>query len=185
MEQRGKRRGRRGRPVAGVGDLVRPGEANLLAKEEPLQPIPAGHKNPMEECGKEWAMSPTTLYGLFPNGWEQEASYVPGYIINETGKQLRDRLFKAFAEGDLPAMKEFCDSFIRLDDIPLASPWFDTSGGRLQSRIKYSLNEKAKPVVELLRDIAQVKAESKKEFVELARKSLKRIDAITHPKTEE
>ena len=67
----------------------------------------------------------------------------------------------------------------------MASPWFDTSGGRLQSRIKYSLNEKAKPVVELLRDIAEVKAESKKEYVELARKSLKRIDAIVHPKTEE
>ena len=77
--------------------------------------------------------------------------HVPGYIINETGKQLRERLFKAFAEDDLPAMKEFCDSFIRLDDIPLASPWFDTSGGRLQSDIKYSLSEKAKPVVELLR----------------------------------
>ncbi len=80
-------------------------------------------------------------------------------------------------------MKEFCDSFIRLDDIPLASPWFDTSGGRLQSDIKYSLSEKAKPVVELLREIAQVKAESKKDFVELARKSLQRIDAITHQAT--
>ena len=128
-------------------------------------------------------MSPTTLYGLFPNGWDQEADHVPGYIVNETGKQLRDRLAKAFAENDLAAMKEFCESFIRLDDIPLSSPWFDTSGGRLQGRIKYTLNEKAKPVVELLRDIAGVKAESKKEFVELARKSLKRIDAITHPKT--
>jgi hypothetical protein len=79
-------------------------------------------------------------------------------------------------------MKEFCESFIRLDDVPLSSPWFDTSGGRLQGRIKYTLNEKAKPIVELLRDIAEVKAESKKEFVELARKSLQRIDAITHPK---
>ena len=83
------------------------------------------------------------------------------------------------------AMKVFCDSFIRLDDIPLSSPWFDTSGGRLQGRIKYALNEKAKPVVELLRDIAAVKAKSKKEYVELAQKSLKRIDAITHPKTKE
>ena len=82
-------------------------------------------------------------------------------------------------------MKEFCDSFIRLDDIPLASPWFDTSGGRLQSSIKYSLNEKAKPVVNLLRDIAEVKAESKQAFVELAKKSLKRIEAIVHPKTED
>ena len=81
-------------------------------------------------------------------------------------------------------MKEFCDSFIRLDDIPLSSPWFDTSGGRLQGRIKYALNEKARPVVELLRDIAGVKAASKKAFAELAQKSLARIDAITHPQGE-
>ncbi len=154
-------------------------------REGSLQPIPVGKKSPMDECGKEWAMSPTTFYGLFPNGWEQEARHVPGYVVNETGRQLRDRLFKAFAENNLAAMKEFCDSFIRLDDIPLSSPWFDTSGGRLQSRIKYSLNEKAKPVVELLREIAAVQAESKKEFVALARKSLDRIDAITHPKTKE
>jgi predicted peptidase len=153
-------------------------------KEELLQPIPAGKKGPKDECGKEWAMSSANQYGLFPNGWEQEAARVPGYIINETGRQLHDRLAKAFAEDDLAAMREFCESFIRLDDIPLSSPWFDTSGGRLQGRIKYSLNEKAKPVVEFLRDIAKVNAESKQEFVELARKSLERIDAIIHPKTE-
>ena len=79
-------------------------------------------------------MSTDNLYGLFPNGWEQEASHVPDYIVNETGKQLRDRLFNAFANDDLAAMKEFCQSFIRLDDIPLSSPWFATSGGRLQAR---------------------------------------------------
>jgi predicted peptidase len=169
-----------------VGDAtIREGNQSPRAKAEPLRPIPAGKKTPMDECGKEWAMSPTTLYGLFPNGWDQEANNVPGYVINETGKQLRDRLAKAFEENDLDAMKALCESFIRLDDIPLSSPWFDTSGGRLQGRIKYALNEKAKPVVELLRDIARVKAESKKELVELAQKSLDRIDAITHPKTEE
>lgn len=160
-------------------------EAPEPVKEEPLVPIPAGKKTPKDDCGKEWAMSTTNQYGLFPNGWDEEAKHVPGYIVNETGKQLRDRLGKAFTENNLVAMKEFCESFIRLDDIPLSSPWFDTSGGRLQGRIKYALNDKAKPVVELLRDIAEVKAESKKEFVELARKSLERIDAITHPKSEE
>ena len=155
-----------------------------LPKEEALKPIPAGKETPMEKCGKEWSMSTTTLYGLFPNGWDQEANHVPGYIVNESGRQLRDRLAKAFTSNDLAAMKEFCESFIRLDDIPLSSPWFDTSGGRLQGRIKYALNEKAKPVVELLRDIARVQAKSKKDFVELARKSLERIDAITHPTIE-
>jgi predicted peptidase len=186
MEQRGEMPGAAQPYRPGVGGLAIPSEnQSPRSQEEPLKPIPAGKQTPMDECGKEWAMSPTTLYGLFPNGWDQEANRVPGYIVNETGKQLRDRLFKAFAENDLAAMKEFCNSFIRLDDIPLSSPWFDTSGGRLQGRIKYALNEKAKPVVELLRDIAAVKAESKKEFVELAQKSLERIDAITHPKTEE
>jgi predicted esterase len=150
----------------------------------PLKPIPEGKKSPKDDCGKEWEMSTDTLYGLFPNGWDRESNYVPDYVINETGKQLRERLFKVFAENDLAAMKEFCASFIRLDDIPLSSPWFDTSGGRLQGRIKYALNEKSKPVVELLREIAAVKAESKKPLVELARKALVRIDAIVRPKNE-
>ena len=150
----------------------------------PLQPIPEGKKSPMDDCGKQWEMSTDNLYGLYPNGWEKESSSVPDYVINETGKQLRDRLFKAFAENDLAAMKEFCQSFIHLDDIPLSSPWFDTSGGRLKGRIKYSLNEKAKPVVGLLRDIVTVRADSKKEYVELARKSLDRVDAIVNPKSE-
>lgn len=188
MEHRGEtpREGRSERAVPEV--FVSPEKKQLSdAEEEPLRPIPAGSrkKTPMDECGKEWAMSPTTLYGLFPNGWDQEARHVPDYIVSETGKQLRARLDKAFSENDLPAMKELCESFIRLDDIPLSSPWFDTSGGRLHGRIKYALNEKSKPVVELLRDIARVKAESKRESVELAQKALKRIDAIIHPKIKE
>jgi pimeloyl-ACP methyl ester carboxylesterase len=180
MEQRGERPG-----AAAPYPIVPTPQPYSRSREEPLKPIPAGKQTPMEKCGKEWAMSPTTLYGLFPNGWDQEANHVPAYVVNETGKQLRHRLAKIFANNDLPAMKEFCDSFIRLDDIPLSSPWFDTSGGRLKGRIRYSLNEKAKPVVDVLRDIAAVKAESKKELVELARKSLARIDAITNPKTKE
>jgi predicted esterase len=155
---------------------------NTSSVEPALKPIAAGKKLPKDECGKEWAMSSTTQYGLFPNGWEQESRHEPGYIVNETGKQLRDRLDKVFNGNDLKAMKEFCDSFIQLDDIPLSSPWFDTTGGRLQGRIQYTLNEKAKPVVELLREIAKVTAESKKEYVELAKKALERIDAITKPK---
>jgi pimeloyl-ACP methyl ester carboxylesterase len=185
MEQRGETSRTSVRYHVVVGIPVSPKASQPpRPAEEPLKPIPAGKKSPKDECGKEWAMSSTTEYGLFPNGWDQEAAHVPGYIVNETGKQLRDRLAKAFADNDLPAMKEFCESFIRLDDVPLSSPWFDTSGGRLQGRIKYTLNEKAKPVVALLRDIAGVKAESKKDFAELAQKALKRIDAITHPKEE-
>ena len=184
MEQRGDVQGA-ARPAPGVGTIPAPSGAYRPGRPAtPLQPIAEGKKLPADDCGKEWEMTTENLYGLFPNGWDKESSYVPDYVINETGKQLRDRLFKAFAENDLAAMKEFCQSFIRLDDIPLSSPWFDTSGGRLQGRIKYSLNEKAKPVVELLRDMAAVRAESRKEFVELARKSLERIDAIANPKSE-
>ena len=130
-------------------------------------------------------MSTTTQYGLFPSGWDKEAGHVPAYVLTETGKQLYDRLAKAFQTNDLAAMKELCDSFIKLDDIPLSSPWFDTSGGRLKGRIKYTLNAKAMPVVQFLRKIAQVKAESKKEFVELAQKATERIDTITNPQVEE
>lgn len=139
----------------------------------------------MEECGKEWSMSTTTHYGLFPSGWEKETDNVPTYVFKETGKQLASRLTKAFIVNDLAAMKELCDSFIKLDDIPLSSPWFDTTGGRLRGRIKYTLNNKAKPVVRLLRDMSRVKAKSKKEYVELARKALERIEKITNPKEEE
>lgn len=149
------------------------------------QPVPAGKKNPKDECGKEWAMSTSTLYGMFPSGWEKEADYIPDYVLSETGQQLARRLAKAFHKNDLDAMKELCNSFIKLDDIPLASPWFDTSGGRLKDRIKYTLNNKAKPVVLLLRYIARVGAKSKKEYVKLAKKALERIEKITHPKTDE
>lgn len=178
-----------GRIIIVEGPVLSPQSPSPSADDAPLRPIPAdktsdGKKSPKDECGKEWAMTTTTLYGMYPNGWDQEAARVPGYVVNETGAQLRDRLARAFVKDDLAAMRELCDSFIRLDDIPLSSPWFDTSGGRLRGRIQYTLNDKAKPVVELLRDIAGVHAESKKEFAELARKSLERIDAITHPKAE-
>lgn len=129
-------------------------------------------------------MGTATQYGLFPNGWDKEADSVPPYVLTETGRQLRDRLAAAFEKNDLDAMRAICNSFIKLDDIPLSSPWFDTSGGRLKGRIKYTLNEKARPVVRLLHDIARVRAESKKEFVELAQKALERIDKITNPKEE-
>ena len=158
--------------VEGSGLTITMQGRSGLAKEEPLKPIPANKKSPKDDCGKQWAMSTDTLYGLFPSGWDQEAAHIPSYIINETGRQLRDRLARAFTNDDLAAMKEFCATFIRLDDIPLSSPWFDTSGGRLQSRIKYTLNEKARPVVAFLRDVARVTAESKQEFVELARKGV-------------
>ena len=145
------------------------------------QPVPAGKKNPKDECGKEWAMSTDTFYGMFPNGWQKEANYIPDYLLNETGSELAVRLAKAFDTNDLAAVRELCNSFIKLDDIPLGSPWFDTSGGRLKGRIKYTLNAKAKPVVEFLHLMAQVKAKSKKEYVELAKKALARINKITQP----
>lgn len=177
--------------------LVEPGGARVtygerrrassrkVPEKETLLPIPAGKKNPMDECGKEWSMSTTTQYGLFPSGWDKEANDVPAYVLNETGKQLYVRLANAFQKDDLGAMKELCESFIKLDDVPLSSPWFDVSGGRLKGLIKYRLNEKAKPVVGLLRDIAAVKADSKKEFVELAKKALERIEKLTNPEVEE
>jgi predicted esterase len=161
-----------------------PARSRKVPKKETLKPIPAGKKNPMDECGKEWNMTTTTQYGLFPSGWDKEANDVPAYVFNETGKQLYVRLANAFQKNDLVTMKELCESFIKLDDVPLSSPWFDVSGGRLKGRIKYTLNEKAKPVVRLLRDIAHIKAESKKEFIEFAKKALQRIEKITNPKVE-
>lgn len=159
-------------------------KAKKVVKAKDLQPIPAGKKSPMEECGKEWTMSTTTQYGMFPSGWEREAAYIPDYVVNETGWQLYVRLSKAFNHNDLKTMKEICNSFIKLDDLPLGSPWFDTSGGRLKGRIKYTLNKKAKLVVKGLREIAKVKAESKKAYVELAKKALAQIDKILNPEAE-
>jgi predicted esterase len=154
------------------------------AENPPLEPIPVGKKDPMDECGKEWAMSTTTLYGMFPNGWDKESKNVPDYVINESGKKIFLRIIKAFNTNDLKTMEEICNSFIKLDDIPLSSPWFNTSGGRLQSRIKYTLNKKSKLVVEILKQIAQVKEPSRKEFATLAQKALDRIEKITNPKTD-
>jgi pimeloyl-ACP methyl ester carboxylesterase len=158
------------------------------ARDLPIQPVPdtgKKKKDPMDECGKEWAMSTDTFYGMFPNGWEKEGNHVPDYVLTESGVKLANRLINAFEKNDLKTMQELCNSFIKLDDIPLGSPWFDTSGGRLQGRIKYTLNEKAKLVVEVLRLIGTVDAESKKEYVELAKKALKRIRKITKPQTDD
>lgn len=161
--------------------VLGPQEAPAVEK---LEPIPAEKKSPMDECGKEWAMTTSTQYGLFPNGWDQEIKNVPDFVINDSGKELYLRLIRAFNENDLETMREICDSFIKLDDIPLSSPWFDTSGGRLKGRIQYTLNDKAEPVVEFLREAAKVKGD-KKEFAELAQKALERIEKITNPAAEE
>ena len=92
-----------------LGSLPLPCKADLVApRRNRLRRFPPARSRPRTNAAKNGPCRPTTLYGLFPNGWDQEAAHVPGYIVNETGRQLRDRLAKAFAEDDLAAMKEFC-----------------------------------------------------------------------------
>ncbi len=111
------------------------------AKED--QTSSATGRYTVEECDKEWEMSSTTQYGLFPAGWDKEADLVPKFVHQSDWREI----VQIVSESALKDGKKFnavCDSVLKLENRPLSSPWFTTSGGRLQSDIKYSLSEKGK-----------------------------------------
>lgn len=103
----------------------------------------------VEECDKPWAMSSGSLYGLFPADWNREAKIVPEFVISSTAEQLRSILLESLEKGDA-RLDAICKSVLGLDNQPLGSPWFKTSGGRFQSDIAYTLSEKGEVLVETL-----------------------------------
>lgn len=132
----------------------------------------------VEECDKEWEMSPTTLYGLFPVGWEKEADLVPEFVKSTDGEELVAVLKKSIA-GDGRTFHAVCHSVLRLENYPMSSPWFETSGGRMRSDIKYKLSAKGRVLVDFLTD-----AKLPPEKTRIAREVLEKIAVILDPTNE-
>ena len=109
---------------------------------EPVTVSPSVQKV-VEECEKVWVMSSHTMYGLFAADWDKESSLVPDFVMKSTASELAQHILTA-AQSDEAKFQKLCDSVLKLDNNPMSSPWFDTSGGRLQSDIKYSLSPRGK-----------------------------------------
>ena len=97
----------------------------------------------VEECEKEWVMSSHTMYGLFAADWDKESELVPDWVRKSTASELASHIMGA-VQTDEKKFQALCDSVLKLDNNPMSSPWFDTTGGRLQSDIKYSLSPRGK-----------------------------------------
>lgn len=103
----------------------------------------------VEDCDRPWAMTSESLYGMFPADWDREAKKIPDFIVKSTTEELSKTLLDSL-KGNRRQFKEACQSILDLENKPMSSPWFETSGGRLRSDIKYTLSAKGRMFVNLL-----------------------------------
>jgi len=108
----------------------------------------------VEECEKEWVMSSHTMYGLFAADWDKESELVPAFVRNSTASELAQHIAEA-VQTDAEKFRAICDSVLKLDNNPMSSPWFDTTGGRLQSDIKYTLSPRGKVLQAVFRELVK------------------------------
>lgn len=141
---------------------------------EPIEISPAVRRV-VEECEKEWEMSTRTLYGLFAVGWDKESELVPDFVRNSTADELVRHIVDA-VQNDGEKFQKLCDSVLKLDNQPMSSPWFETSGGRLQSDIKYSLSSRGKVLQAIFGQLSESNLEQSK--LDATRKVLEKIDFI-------
>jgi hypothetical protein len=85
--------------------------------------------------------------------------------------------------GNDPEAADFlaaCQSRLALQNKPMSSPWFETSGGRLRSDIQYSLSAKGQMFVRFLRPVKDSSSNSEKaqSLGKIAEKTLEKIDMI-------
>ena len=90
-------------------------------------------------------MTSDSLYGMFPADWGKEGSRIPDFVVRSTADELRQIL-----QADPDRLRAACETLLSLEHRPMSSPWFETSGGRLQSDIKYTLSAKGEVLVGLL-----------------------------------
>ena len=115
----------------------------------------------VEECDREWAMTSTSLYGMFPADWNKEGQRIPDFVVKSTAQELLQLL-----HGDPEKLKLACDSILTLAHRPMSSPWFETSGGRLHSDIMYTLSDKGRILVALLNHSEEDYAKKTREKIE-------------------
>ncbi|MGL4595384.1 MAG: hypothetical protein ACRCUY_11720 [Thermoguttaceae bacterium] len=100
-------------------------------------------------CENEWDMTSESLYGMFPSQWSKEAENTPQFVFELPPPKLAIRLLDSI-NGDGKEFEAVCRSILDLQSIPLSSPWFNVSGGRLSNNIQYSLTEKGQILRALL-----------------------------------
>ena len=175
-----------------------PGTAQERGSVSPpmmMRPVPEGQTPPaprvesapsisaariIEECDRPWAMTSESLYGMFPADWNKEADAIPDFIVNTDTEELAKRLARSVGED--PESKDFvaaCRSILQLQHRPMSSPWFETSGGRLQSEIQYSLSSKGQMFVRFLRTVKDsTSTEKARELSKVAERTLEKIEMV-------
>jgi len=134
----------------------------------------------IEECNRPWAMTSESLYGMFAADWDKEAEAIPDFVVNSSSDDLAKKL--ATSIGNDPEAADFvaaCKSILALQNKPMSSPWFETSGGRMQSDIQYSLSAKGQMFVRFLRAVKDSSGTDKaKELSKVAEKTMEKIEMV-------
>jgi hypothetical protein len=143
---------------------------------EVVRSIPA--ERIIEDCDRPWAMTSDSFYGMFPADWTKEAATIPDFVVNSTSEDLAKKLAQSIG-GDGKDFIAACESLLKLENRPMSSPWFETSGGRLRSDIQYSLSSKGQTFVRLLRTVKDSTSTDKaRELSRVAQRTLEKIDVI-------
>ena len=134
----------------------------------------------IEECNRPWAMTSGSLYGMFPADWDKEAEAIPDFVVNLSSDDLAHKLAKSVGED--PEAADFlaaCKSIMSLQNKPMSSPWFETSGGRLRSEIQYTLSAKGEMFVRFLKAVKDSGGTEKSQALsKAAQKTLEKIDMV-------
>ena len=124
----------------------------MITEPGPVVPASSGDTVPgskiVEDCDREWAMTSESLYGMFPADWDKEGKRLPDFVVKSTAEEFGRALL------DPEKRKLVCESILSLEHRPMSSPWFDTSGGRLRTDIKYTLSAKGEVLVEKLSELS-------------------------------
>jgi hypothetical protein len=132
----------------------------------------------IEDCDRPWAMTSDSFYGMFPADWSKEAATIPDFVVNSTSEDLAKKLAQSIG-GDGKDFVAACESLLKLENKPMSSPWFETSGGRLRSDIQYTLSSKGETFVRLLRTVKDsTGTEKARELSRVAQRTLEKIDVI-------
>ena len=164
--------------ISGAEQVIIKSRAEVMGIAEPIEVSPSVRRV-IEECEKEWEMSSRTLYGLFAADWDKESEHVPNFVRNSTAYELIQHVTNAVQTDD-EKFQKLCDSILKLDNQPMSSPWFETSGGRLQSDITYSLSSRGKVLQAFFGQLSnsdQFEQSNKSKF-DTIKKVLEKIDLI-------
>ncbi|GHT45261.1 hypothetical protein FACS189454_04460 [Planctomycetales bacterium] len=130
----------------------------------------------IEDCDRPWAMTSDSQYGLFAADWMKESKDLPKFAVDLPLEDLAKR-FAQSVSGDGTDVAETCRAILNLEHKPASNPFFTVTGGRLQSEIRYTLSDKGKMLVRILK-LVQDSKDDKNALKPLAEKTLTKVNAI-------